>query len=73
MLGDFREISVLIVFFLVYTVYNVRIIIIIIIITIIIPWEFLTLVSADSLSLEFDWLQVSSSLQDSSQCSGCSQ
>ena len=33
------------------------------------PWEFFTRVLADGLSLEFEWQQVSSSLQDSSQYS----
>ena len=37
------------------------------------PWEFFTLVLADSLSLEPEWQQVSSSLQDSSQYSDRSQ
>ena len=41
---------------------------IIIIIIIIYPWEFFTsALAADSLSWEFEWQQVSSSLQDSSQ------
>ena len=43
---------------------------IIIIIIIIIPLEFFTSVLADGFSLEFEWQQVSSSLQDSSQDSG---
>ena len=47
--------------------------IIIIIIIIIIPLVFFTLALADGLSLEFEWQQVSSSLQDSSQYSGHSQ
>ena len=34
------------------------------------PLEFFTSVLADGFSLEFEWLQVSSSLQDSSQDSG---
>ena len=42
----------------------------IIIIVIITPQEFFTSVLADGFSLEFEWLQVSSSLQDSSQYSG---
>ena len=46
------------------------IIIIIIIIIIIYSWEFFTSALADGLSLEFEWQQVSSSLQDSSQYSG---
>ena len=33
-------------------------------------WEFFTTVWASSFSLEFEWQQVSSSLQDSSQYSG---
>ena len=37
------------------------------------PWEFSTSVLADSLPLESEWQQVSSSLQDSSQYSGLSQ
>ena len=37
------------------------------------PWEFFTLVLADDLSREFEWQQVFSSLQDSSQYSGRSQ
>ena len=37
------------------------------------PLEFLTSVLADGFSLEFEWQQVSSSLQDSSQDSGRSQ
>ena len=37
------------------------------------PWEFFTSVLADGFSLEFEWLQVSSSLPDSSQFSGRSQ
>ena len=42
----------------------------IIIIIIITPLEFFTSVLADGFSLEFEWQQVSSSLQDSSQYSG---
>ena len=49
------------------------IIIITIIIIIIIPLEFFISVFADGLSVEFEWKQVSSSLQDSSQDSGRSQ
>ena len=45
-------------------------IIIIIIIIIIIHWEFLRLALADNISLESEYQQVSSSLQDSSQYSG---
>ena len=41
-----------------------------IIIIIIIHWEFFTSVLADDLSLETEWQQVSSSLQDSFQYSG---
>ena len=37
------------------------------------PWEFFTSALAGGLSLKFEWQQVSSSLQDSSQYSGCSQ
>ena len=37
------------------------------------PLEFFTLALADGLSLEFEWQQVYSSLQDSSKYSGCSQ
>ena len=37
------------------------------------PLEFLTSVLADGFSLEFEWQQVSSSLQDSSRDSGRSQ
>ena len=37
------------------------------------PCEFFISVLADGLSLEFEWQQVSSSLQDSSQYSGRSQ
>ena len=37
------------------------------------PWEFFTSAVADGLPLEFEWLQVSSSLQDSSHYSGRSQ
>ena len=37
------------------------------------PLEFFTSVLADCLSLEFEWQQVSSSLQGSSQYSGRSQ
>ena len=44
-----------------------------VIIIIICSLEFFTSVLADSLSLEFEWLHVSSSLQDSSQYSGRSQ
>ena len=33
------------------------------------PWEFFTSAWADGLSLKFEWLQVSSSLQNSAQCS----
>ena len=36
-------------------------------------WEFFTSALADDLSLEFEWQQISSSLQDSSQYSGRSQ
>ena len=49
------------------------IIIIIIIIIIIYSLEFFTSALADDFSLESEWQQVSSSLQDSSQYSGCSQ
>ena len=45
----------------------------IIIIIIITPLEFFTSVLADGFSLEFEWQQVSSSLQDSSRDSGRSQ
>ena len=38
-----------------------------------VSWWFFTSVLADGFSLEFEWQQVSSSLQDSSQDSGCSQ
>ena len=48
-------------------------IIIIIIIIIIISLEFFTSALADILSRKFEWQQVSSSLQDSSQYSGRSQ
>ena len=34
------------------------------------PWEFFTSVFANGLSLEFEWQQISSSFQDSSQYSG---
>ena len=37
------------------------------------PWEFFTSVLSDCLSLESEWPQVSSSLQNSSQCFGWSQ
>ena len=47
-----------------------RFIIIIIIIIIIIPLEIFTSLLADGFSLEFEWQQVSSSLQDTSQDSG---
>ena len=47
--------------------------VVIIIIIIIIPREFFTSALADVLSLEFEWLQVSSSSQDSSRYSGRSQ
>ena len=50
--------------------YGEEIIIIIIITT---PLPFFTSVLADGFSLESEWQQVSSSLQDSSQYSGCSQ
>ena len=40
---------------------------------IIIPVEFFTSVLADGFSLESEWQQVSSGLQDSSQYSACSQ
>ena len=49
------------------------IIIIIIIIIIISPWESFTSSLADGLQPEFEWQQVSSSLQESSQYSGRSQ
>ena len=62
------------------TILLIIIIIIIIIITIIIiiiiiiySLRVFTSVLADGFSLEFEWQQVSSSLQDSSQYSGCSQ
>ena len=44
-------------------------IIIIIIIDILLFWEFFTPTLTDGLSLEFEWQQVSSSIQDSSQYS----
>ena len=47
--------------------------IIIIIIIIIYSFEFFTSALADGLSVELEWQQVSSSLQDSSQYSGRSQ
>ena len=37
------------------------------------PWEFFTSVLADGFSLESEWQEISSSLQDSSQYSGRSQ
>ena len=37
------------------------------------PWEFFTSALVDGLSLEFEWQQISSSLQDYSQYSGRSQ
>ena len=46
---------------------------IVIIIIIIYSLEFFTSALADGLSLEYEWQQVSSSLQDSSQYSGRSQ
>ena len=46
------------------------IIIIIIIIIILLLWEFFTPTLTDCFSLESEWQQVSSSLQDSSQYSG---
>ena len=49
------------------------IIITIIVIIIILFWEFFTPALADALSLELEWQQVFSSLQDSSQYSGRSQ
>ena len=52
---------------------TVIIIIIKIIIIIIYSLGFFTSALADGLSLEFEWQQVSSSLYDSSQYSGCSQ
>ena len=39
------------------------------IIIVLLLWEFFTLALADGFSVEFEWLQVSSSLQDSSQYS----
>ena len=54
------------------TVYLLQIIIIIIVI-IIYSLEFFTTALPDGLSQKFEWQQVSSSLQDSSQYSGCSQ
>ena len=42
----------------------------IIIIIILFRWKFFTPALADEFSLEFEWQQVSSSLQDSSQYSG---
>ena len=53
--------------------HNAQCIIIIIIIIIIYSLEFFASVLADSFSLEFEWQQVSSSLQNSSQHSGRSQ
>ena len=55
--------------------FHVIIIIMIIIIILLLfsSWEFSTSALADGLSLESEWQQVSSSHQDSSQCSGCSQ
>ena len=53
----------------------IRIVAIVIVITIIIIllfWEFLTPALADGFSLMFEWQQVSSCLQDSSQYSGWS-
>ena len=50
-----------------------KIITIIIVIIIFTSWEFFTSVLADGLSLEFEWQQVSSNLQDCSQYSGRSQ
>ena len=44
-----------------------------IIIIIFTPLEFFTSVLVDGFSLEFEWQQVCSSLQDSSQYSGCPQ
>ena len=49
------------------------IIIIIIIIIILLIWEFFIPALADDFTLESEWQQVSSSLQDSSQYSGRSQ
>ena len=46
------------------------IVMIIINIIILLLWEFFTPASADGLSLEFKWQQVSLSLQDSSHYSG---
>ena len=51
---------------------QIRIVVIIIIIIIII-WEFFKSTLADGLSLESEWQQVFSNLQDSSQYSGRSQ
>ena len=63
----------IIVTFIFHSLFIIIIIIIIIniiIIIIITPLEFFTSVLADGFSLEFEWQQVSSSLQDSSQDSG---
>ena len=48
-------------------------IIVIVIIIILLFWEFFTSALADGFSLEIEWQQVSSSLQDSSQYYGRSQ
>ena len=52
---------------------NIITIIVLVVIIIVYSFEFFTSVLADGLSLEFEWQQVSSSLQDSSQYSGRSQ
>ena len=59
--------------FLVIVIVISIIITIITLIIIVTPWKCFTSANADGLSLEFEWQQVSSSLQESSQHSGWSQ
>ena len=60
-------------YFIIISLFFILYLLFIIVIIIITPLEFFTSVLADGFSLEFEWQQVFSSLQDSSQDSGLSQ
>ena len=69
----FWNFIIIIIIFIIFIFIIIIIIIIISTTTTTAPWDFLTWELVDGLSLEFEWQQVSSSLQDSCQYSGQSQ
>ena len=68
-----KIVTILVLIIIIAVVVVVVVVFIIIIIIIIVPLEFFTSANVDGLSPEFEWQQVNSSLQDSSQYSSYSQ